>query len=83
MRGVSMKGLKQFTILSETASGGVLAAVVVGVIALAALMVLFLMNRQDICQWKFGEPPQLRLCNNPHNNNRQSLSNSPQHSRRL
>src|SRR6185436_17594005 len=38
-------------------SGGVLAAVVVGVIALAALMVLFLMNRQDTANETLANQP--------------------------
>src|SRR6185436_1845269 len=47
-------------------SGGVLAAVVVGVIALAALMVLFLMNRQDTANETLAnQPPQTTIVQQP------------------
>jgi BON domain len=47
-------------------SGGVLAAVVVGVIALAALMVLFLMNRQDTASENLAnQPPQTTIVQQP------------------
>jgi hypothetical protein len=47
-------------------SGGVLAAVVVGVIALAALLILFMMNRQETANENLAnQPPQTTIVQQP------------------